>query len=263
MPTAKAGAMELVLRAEAVESQNTSDSVDVMTRKLYQDALRLDPRSVPALLGLYSIDFSDAWESMGADQERLIKEMDDLTGRALQLDRDDPRIWMARSDVLSWQGEWGRALEAAAEALRIDPYRNGALVQRARVLIFTGQPAAALPVLDQAIALAPRDPGVPYYLQLRCMANVNLGEYDAAIADCEKSVALEDYWFRYLLLTAAYAQKGDMPRAATAKAELLKRKSDVSIARLRALRIYTNPIFLRQSETTRDAGLRKAGIPEQ
>jgi class 3 adenylate cyclase/TolB-like protein/tetratricopeptide (TPR) repeat protein len=263
MPTAGAGAMELVLHAYAIDAQSTSDTTDARARQLYEDALRRDPHSVPALLGLYWADMSDTWESVGADQERLVREMDDLSSRALVLDRDDPRVWEARSDVLSWQGQWGRALETAAEALRIDPYRDRALVQRARVLIFTGQTAAALSVLDQVIALEPRDPAVAYWLQLRCMAHLNRGEYDAAISDCEKSVALEDYWFRHLLLTAAYAQKGDMPKAMAAKAALLKQKPDISIARLRTLGLYTNPTFQQQSEATRDAGLRKAGIPDR
>jgi hypothetical protein len=64
-------------------------------------------------------------------------------------------------------------------------------------------------------------------------------------------------------LIGAYAQKGDVAKAAAAKAEALKRDRDLSIARLKALRLWRNPAFLQQMEVHLFAGLRKAGIPEQ
>ena len=88
-----------------------------------------------------------------ADRERLVKEMDDLSNRAVQADRNDPRVWMDRTYALEWQERWDAALEASAEGMRIDPYRDATLGARAWLLILSGRAAEALPVLDRAIAI--------------------------------------------------------------------------------------------------------------
>jgi tetratricopeptide (TPR) repeat protein len=189
--------------------------------------------------------------------------MDDLSIRAVQLDRNDPRVWMARTAALEWQERCDAALEASAEGMRIDPYRDATLGARAWALIFSGRAEEALPVLDRAIALDPQGANLPWFISAQCAARLSLGRYDDAIAACEKRVALEDDWYPHVLLVGAYAQKGDMAKAAAEKAEALKRDRDLSIARLKALRLWRNPVFLQQMEAHLFAGLRKAGIPEQ
>ena len=74
---------------------------------------------------------------------------------------------------------------------------------------------------------------------------------------------MQDFWPYELYLVAAYAQKGDMAKAAEAKERLLRLQPIVSIQRLRAIRISDNPAYLQQSETHVLAGLCEAGILEQ
>jgi tetratricopeptide (TPR) repeat protein len=119
-----------------------------------------------------------------------------------------------------------------------------------------------LPLIEQAIALDPRSPDVASYLRVKCDAYLLLGNYDEAIAACEKSLALQDSWIPRMDLVAAYAQKGDMAKTAEAKAEVMKQQPQMSIANVKALRFSDNPIFLRQLEDHVYPGLRKAGIPE-
>jgi tetratricopeptide (TPR) repeat protein len=90
-----------------------------------------------------------------------------------------------------------------------------------------------------------------------------LGQYDEAIAACEKALALEENWLKYLFLLGALAQKGDMAKAEVAKARLLKLNPDVSIVRLRAPPTWSNALYQQQREANLYAGLRKLGIPEQ
>jgi Flp pilus assembly protein TadD len=89
-----------------------------------------------------------------------------------------------------------------------------------------------------------------------------LGRYDNAISACEKALASGDEWRRRLYLVAAYAQKGDMAKAAVEKAALLKLQPKITITWLNASVTSNNPIFLQQREANHVAGLRKAGIPE-
>lgn len=198
-----------------------------------------------------------------ANYGALDKASDELSLRAVRADRNDSRAWRIRSLSLVKQGQWDGALEAIAEALRIDPYGDDALFDKAYILIATGRSAEALPILDQLIALSPRSPSLAYFHHHKCFANMHLGRYEQAVAACEKARALDDYWFFHFRLMAAYALSGDMAKAMQAKAEVLKRQPTISIARLRAMRASDHPVFLREREATFITGMRKAGIPEE
>ena len=246
--------------------QDPSPKGRLAARKLYEEALRHDPASVPAMdgiMGMIGDELEKQGHAPGADQERLVKEMDDLSIRAVQADRYDPRVWMDRTYALEWQERWDAALEASAEGMRIDPYRVATVGARAWVLIFTGRAEEALPIVDRAIALDPHSSVLAWFTTAQCEAHLSLGHYDNAIAACEKSLALWDELYDHIFLVSAYAQKGDMARAAAEKAEALKQDPDLSIARLKALRLWRNPVFLQRMEAHLFPGLRKAGIPEQ
>ena len=262
LPKSGANAMELVLRANALWEQDPSPKGRDAARKLYEEALRHDPSSASALIGLFWTIWRQRIDDPGADREQLLKELDDVSKRAVRADRDDPRVWSLRAYALKVQSQWDGAFEANAEGLRIDPYRTISLEDRADLLISTGRAEEALPVLDQAIALDPRSPAVPHHLQIQCWGYLLLGRYDSAISACEKALAHEDDWRRRIYLVAAYAQKGDMAKAAVEKAELLKLQPKITIAWLNASLVSNNPIWLQQREASVLPGLRKAGIPE-
>jgi len=262
LPKSDANAMELVMRADALWDQDPSPKGRDAARKLYEEALRHDPGSASALIGLFWTIWRQWVDDPSADREQLLKELDDVSQRAVRADRNDPRVWSLRMYALQVQSQWDGAFEANAEGLRIDPYRTASLEDRAELLIFTGRAEEALPVLDQAIALDPRSPAVPHHLQIQCLGYLFLGHYDSAISACEKALAHEDDWRRRLYLVAAYAQKGDMAKAAVEKTKLLKLQPKITIAWLNASRVSNNPIYLQQREASVLSGLRKAGIPE-
>jgi len=257
-----ASAMETVLHAHRLWDWDSPTKGALAAHKLYEEALRQDPNSLEAVIGLYWTGTVQIWEE-AEPPEQTVRELNDLSKRAVALDHDDPRVWDVRSDALLRQGQWQGALEAHAEALRIDPYSNRVAGNQGFLLLVTGQPAEALRFLDRAMALDPRSPDVENNLQLQCSAHLNLGQYDEAIAVCEKALALQENWLKYLFLVGALAQKGDMAKAQVAKARLLRLKPDITIARLKAPREWANPLYQQQREANLYAGLRKAGIPEQ
>src|SRR5262249_22658966 len=155
--------------------------------------------------------------------------------RAVIADPRDPNGWVAREMALMRQNQWNEALEAADKALRIDPHKSDAYVNRAIMMIWMGRPQDAFAELDKADALDARYDYADS-LRLRCRAHLALGHYDDAIKLCERAAPLEDLYLEYLYLTAAYAQIGDMNKAANARAELLKRRPGYTIARLRAIK---------------------------
>lgn len=256
-----ADAATLVLRADALLDVNGSRADRATARKLYVDALAGDPRFVPALAGLYRVTALDLVDDSGASHDSGVKALDEISLRAVDADRDDPVVWHMRQDALAREWRWKAAFEANDVALRIDPYRGAALADRARLLMLTGRAEQALPVIDHAIALDDRSPNLPWFLQLKCAAELRLGNYDDAIDQCERALAHSEYWMRDLYLVAAYADKGDDARAAMARDALAKREPGVTIARLRALALSNDPIFRRETETQIYRGLQLAGIP--
>jgi TolB-like protein len=257
----KANAADLWLRGVATEDDTLKGAREAL--KLYDEALRLDPKFVGALV-------SRTWNSEllieldpGADRERLIGEMEEFSRRAVVADRSDPRAWLARSEALARQYRWNEALEALDETLRIDPNRFGAYKGRAQFMIWMGRPQDALAELDKVVALDAREADDGETMRLRCRASLALGRYDDAIKLCERSAALLNSWTTYAYLAAAYAHAGKTTQAAAAQAELLKLQPGYTIGRLRALRISNAPEYWQQVESHFIEGLRKAGVPEQ
>jgi len=262
LPRAAGTAIDLISRGDALCDNDPSPKCLLEALKLYEAALRLDRGSIEALT---SVGWTLEWQlenDPAVDRDRVLKELDAISSRAIQADRDNPTVWLVRERALWRQWRWNEAFEANAEALRIDPYRTGALGDRGLLMNMAGRPEEALPLLEQAIALDPRGWQVASFLQFQCRAYLALGRYDDAIMACQKSLALEDWWLRHVYLVAAYAQKGDLAKAAVAKTELLKRQPGMSIARIKAIKASDNPNYQQQIETHIYAGLRKAGIPE-
>ena len=254
-------AMELVLRANNVWDQETDPLKGALeARKLYDEALRLDPNLVWALLGRGWTLQAELYLG-GASRDRLVQELDALSMRAVVLDPDDPMAWALRADALAWQWRWEAALEANSKEHSLDPTRARPIVQRAWIMNLLGKPAEALPLVDRALTLDPLDVGRA--LWLRCRSYLALGRYKEAIGACEKAGTSSDNWAVHLFLVAAYGHEGEVAKAEAAKAALLRRRPGFSIADLNQGELSNEPAWLEQSETHLFAGLRKAGIPER
>ena len=102
----------------------------------------------------------------------------------------------------------------------------------------------------------------PESQELACRAHVALGDYDAAIAACERAAAAMEAWPLFANLTAAYAMRGDADKATQAKARLLKVQPSFTIGRYEAKRFSSDPSAVILDREHLLAGLRKAGVPE-
>jgi len=257
-----ATAIELWLRANNVWEMETDPLKGALAaRKLYDEALRLDPRLVSALLSRGDTLITELELNRDAARDRLVQELDDLSMRAVGLDPDDSNVWWLRSRALAFQWRWDAALEANSKQQSLDPTRAYTIYWRAWMMNMMGKPAEALPLVDRALALDPLD--VWFALRMRCRAYLVLGRYKDAIDACEKAETYDDSWLVYAYLLAAYAHEGEVAKAETAKAALLRRRPGLSIADIKALKTSNEPAYLQQVETHFYSGLRKAGIPEQ
>src|SRR6185437_5356476 len=136
LPKAAATAIDLILRGDAVWDSDPSLNGVLEARKLYEAALRLDSGSADALMSVgWTLD-SQLDIDPAVDHDRVVKELDEISSRAIRADRDNPSAWILREHALWRQWRWNEAFEANAEALRIDPYRNSTLGDRGLLLNF-------------------------------------------------------------------------------------------------------------------------------
>ncbi len=190
-PVAGASAADLTLRADAlIANDPNSMSALAEARKLYDQALKVDPNLTMALMGKTLAVAQTLDLDPHADRDRLVREYEDMSARLVAVAGREARAWNIRADALQRAWRWEAALEANARAQKIDPSRVGSIGQRADIMVDMGQVEEALALVDQGFSLHPPDAKVVSYLTgSRCHAYMALGRYDDAIGACERSLA--------------------------------------------------------------------------
>jgi adenylate cyclase len=245
----------LALDRTAVESLGTKRDQE----KLLEEALRRDPNLVPALVLLTRILIQQIDYDIDADRDQVVRRMNDLTTKAVRLNDSLPAIWVLRSLALMFMGQWNAALQASSKGMQLEPYSCGLMLQHAMVTTLCGRPAEALTLIEQAIALDPLTDASSFVGEAKLL----LGNYEAAIAACERSRARgSDNFMLALSMAAAYAHLGDAGNAAAAKAEVLRAVPGYTIAMHRSRGYSANPEYLRLVEEHLYSGMRKAGFAE-
>ena len=184
-PEGATTAMDYVLRARAFDQGDKSLDRFHRQEALYEEALLRDPDLVPALLGVYYVLDGQLDVDTSVDRDRLIQRMDKVTSRAVNLNRAAADTWSARSAALMYMGRWDAALEASQKAIQLDPDAAWLVASRAWLMSLAGRPAEAVALVAQAIVMDP--PGSWWSIRVACEAHLLLGQYDDAIAACEKA----------------------------------------------------------------------------
>ena len=259
-PVAATDAQSLVARANAIFTGEDRAST-LAARKLYEQARERDPSLVAAWTGHQGTLAWQHWNDFAAGRdERLLSQMDRDSRRAIALDDRDPMAWFARAWALAWQWQWQAAFEANDRAVALDPTQFRFQLQRSILYYLTGRSGEALrEIAKRNAALGAPD---SLFLFPACHAHIHLGQYAEALAECGRAVADDNNYLVYFDLTAAYAQVGDMARAAEAKAQLMKRVPDFTISRFEAKQFSNDPVWVEEVRTRFIPGLRKAGVPE-
>jgi len=258
LPVAAMSARELVLRANVMSWDNPSLARLSEARKLIDEALRLEPDLEPAMIA-GAINASQLNEvDPHPDHDRIVRDLDHFSDRAIHLEPSDPGAWHMRADVLVYLGRWDAALQASDERIRIAPSDPNSYVHRAEVLTSMGRPDEAMKLIDRVFAMNPPNRGYP--LRTACQAHLLAGQADQAIATCEKLGSRDLVW--HTRMAAAYANNGDTEKAAASKAEVLRTVPGYTISQLRAKRYSDHPEYVKLAEKYWYAGLRKAGFKE-
>jgi TolB-like protein/DNA-binding winged helix-turn-helix (wHTH) protein/rhodanese-related sulfurtransferase len=217
-------ALDLYLRAAVWWANETSRDADVQSRRLLEQAIKLQPDFTPALAEL-------AWEicarlgvvSVEAIQDDL-QEAKSVTARALELDRFNPDVLAAEGAVLAYQHQPAEAIATFQDALNRDPDCSHALNGLWRLQSAMGQFQAASDTLTRLQLADPANPDHVFWNVHRSTLMLFLGHPAEAVALARAGLADEPdpvpggpVWdsigYHRLFLAAALALAGDMDEA--------------------------------------------------
>jgi adenylate cyclase len=254
-PTESLAAYDCVLRAWA--------GIDALSREANQKALVLSQRAI-------ALDpcFALAWAAAGAcyiqrkawrwdenpAKDRV--EVERLLRKALELDRDDPRVLTVVGFGLGYVvGEKEQALSLLERATDLDPNYFMAWLQRGQACLRLGLPA--VPYLERALRLNPRDLRAPFAQNSVAHAHLFAGHFAKAVELAEDALRrLPGYPPSMLTLAAARAHAGQLDAARQTMTILLEARPGARISTMVDQMMF--PEYLRLFSD----GLRLAGLPE-
>ena len=151
---------DILLRARSVYNRPPTPQRQDELVALYERAIELDPNSAAALAGLAEAlldGFANVEDPTNPEKMRRAEE---LIKRAELLRPDDMMVMWTRVYLLGWQDRCPELMVAAQRAVEVHPTLTGPRQWRGICLMRMGRPAEAIPELEQAIRINPRNPGI-------------------------------------------------------------------------------------------------------
>ena len=233
---------------------------------MFERALALDPQSVEAESRLAGALVARVQEGISDSPAADLARAEELVSRALDA---NPRFWYAHQTKGRVLQAHDRCDEAAPEfetTIALNHNAVWALQYLAACKLFIGPIEEAIPLLQQAIRLSPREPRIGWQHWQIGNAHLLQSHTDEAIDWYERArSSIPAAPLLHGRLAAAYGLKGETERAAAELAEA-RRLSPVgryaSLTRMRA-GYWGVPKIRALYETTLFVGWRKAGMPEE
>jgi tetratricopeptide (TPR) repeat protein len=234
---------------------------------LFEHALALDPRSVEAQSLLADALAHRVKGGMTVSATTDIARAEALVGQALAASPRSATVHFAKGEILDALQRFEEAIPEYEAALAFNRNWADAISSLGHCKLLTGSIEEAIPLMEQAIRLSPRDPNIA--LMYFRIGEVHLlkSHVDEAIPWLEKArTVTPTVPWHHSYLASAYALKGETERAAAELAEARRLRGEgsySSISRLKAGGQFGLPKALALFEATYFAGLRRAGMPEE
>jgi len=257
-------ALDYIMRGDVLIWRGQTKENSLLALAMYEKALQLDEHSPRALASVAIIltlrvldEFSDA-------PEDDLRRAEQLAAKALAIDPNYWEVHFIRAQILRARKHYDEAIVEYETANSLNPLAVNSRLHLARAKILIGEPAAAIPILEQVLRISPRDPQIGFMHYRLGLANLLLGNTDEAISWYKKAVLT---YFKpadaYLEMGAAFSLKGDKAAAQAALAEAAKLHHErMTIASARKRSLSERSGFVELREQTLIKGLRMAGMPE-
>jgi TolB-like protein/DNA-binding winged helix-turn-helix (wHTH) protein len=257
---------DYLIRAQAAWHRGYNKDTYRAVAELYAKAVQLDGHNPRALTGLADALVSAVQDFFSDTPEDDLRRAKELVSAALAIDPNYAYAHHIRANILRFEKQHDQAIAEYELELALDPFAVVARSHLAWTKILVGEPAEAIPLLDQAMRISPLNENIGLIYARLGFANLLLGNTDEAIRWSEKAVpTYRRQQNAYRSLAAALALKGDQTAAQAALAEAIKRQPEwTTIAKVRAqlLDFSDRPKFVELLDRTLIEGLRQAGLPE-
>ena len=265
-PTEHPDALDYILRGRAASLKPRTRDNYAEAISLFERALALDPQSVEAQSRLASALAARVMSGMTDSAAADIARAEGLVGQALAASPRSASAHFAKGQVLRAQHRWEEAIPEYETVLAFNRNLVSALHALGRCKLCAGSIEEAIPLVEQAIRLSPRDPliGVCYSGLGSCIC-CNRAPTRRSSGSKRRAAPCLPHPVVRSRLASAYALKGETERAAAELAEARRLGGDdrfSSIARLKAVGIFggaEDPRLVRSHLFRRPAQGRNAG----
>jgi adenylate cyclase len=227
-------------------------------RRLLERCLTIDPAYARAAamlsrthLHAYMEPFDDDYLNPAALDRAL-----ELAETAVHLDDRLPQARAQLGDVLLYKRQHGASIAEFERAFALNP--NFIDYRYARALIYAGEPARAIEVLEANLRFDPFQPLI-WSTSWLGFANYMLRRYGESVRLLRECASrLPNLQWPHLWLAGALAQAGQLEEARREAAEVLRINPGFTIEGWNRLNVFRDP----EDAEHRIDGLRKAGLPE-
>jgi adenylate cyclase len=266
-------ALDLIFRGRALyfgKSPSRDNYAEAVS--LFERALALDPHSVDAQTRLADALMNRVLDGVSASAADDIERAERLIEQTLAASPGSLLAHAVKGNVLRAQNRFEEAILEYETVLASNPNMAGVLAALGQCKFFTGSIEELFPLVERAIRLSPRAPGIGFWYFLIGRAHLLQSRTDEAIVWLEKARSVNaTHPPSRAALASAYGLKGMTERAAAELAEARRFSGDdrySSIARLKATGIFGSgywgvPKIRALFETRYFVGLRNAGMPEE
>jgi adenylate cyclase len=220
----------------------------------FRRAIALDPGyGAPyAALGMsHVLDYQNRWSDT---PEASLGEAERLIGEAIARDDKDPFAHYAAAVAAMWRKDYERWADEADRALSLNPNYALALNARGIVHIYAGEPAKAIPYIEQAIRLDPAQQLYRHFLGTAYFVAGN--DETAAVVFKDRIATVPSADLSRAFLASALGHLGRLEQARRVWAELMEINPRYSYREHIGRLPFRNPADADRFV----AGLRKAGL---
>lgn len=241
---------------------HTGDPAQVArARELFQRAVTIEPKLVSGWHGLALANITLHAKRWTADRDATLRDAERAADRAYALDPNHVGANALRGALLLSHQRFEAAVEALRAETRSNPQDPFAFTQLASAYIFIGDPAPAIPLLEQALRLSPRDPMLSTHLRTLAHAHLQLGQHAPGLVAAQRSVAApQPHRLAHLTLACAYRLSGREEEAQAAMEEFRRRMPNYTLAQLLQDQPSTRSAYVARRQSCHDAYL-SAGLP--
>ena len=233
---------------------------NIKARKLFKQAIKLDPEYVRAWILLAWTHFIDARNAYGNSPNESIKQAVLIAQKASAIDDSTALLQAFWGTLYLTQRQHEKAITAGQKSIELDPNNADGYALLAQTMYYSGRPDETITLMQQARRLSPYPPA--YFLIVLGLGYQGAGRYQEAVPVFKKLLdRAQEGEFSLLLahyvLAGIYGEMGEYRKAREHVSEVRKIYPGASLELIRTTSFFKDPDQLeRVLESFRAAGLK-------